>query len=193
MEDLEMEMTEPMPENQQPADPPPEEETPDQDNSSTDNAIPADGTEDTGAEESPGADPESPEEETGPADSSEGNSSGEATGTDDQTGEPGTEDPAEGDETEDQTGEPADQTDGTISGNDSGDIITISGNAVIFPEGFDLSQLSSGESNTGDVTALTEAVESQSDLIYSAALIISLLLGVIAGILLIHGFRLRRT
>ena len=179
MEELEMETTEPMPEDQQPADSPAEDATPDQ--------------EDTGTEESPGADPESPEEETGPVDSSAETGSGEDTGTEDQTGEPGMEDPAEDDETEGLPEEPADQTDGTISGNDPGDIITISGNAVIFPEGFDLSQLNGSESSTGDVTALTEAVESQSDLIYSAALIISLLLGVIAGILLIHGFRLRRT
>lgn len=193
MEELEMETTEPMPEDQQPADSPAEDATPDQEDSSTGDAAPADGTEDTGTEESPGADPESPEEETGPVDSSAETGSGEDTGTEDQTGEPGMEDPAEDDETEGLPEEPADQTDGTISGNDPGDIITISGNAVIFPEGFDLSQLNGSESSTGDVTALTEAVESQSDLIYSAALIISLLLGVIAGILLINGFRLRRT
>lgn len=172
MEELEKEITEPVPEDQQPGDPAPEE------------SDSADEAEDTSTEESPVTDPENPEEET----ESEGGS--EETGTEDQTEESETADSAEGDETADLTEEAADQTGGTVSGND---VITISGNAVIFPEGFDLSQLNSSEGSTVDVAALTEAVEYQSSLIYSAALAISLLLGVIAGILLIHGFRLRRT
>lgn len=178
MEELEKEITEPVPEDQQPGDPAPEE------------SDPADEAEDTGTEEPPVTDPENPKEETGSVGSSEETGSGEETGTEDQTEESETADPAEGDETADLTEEAADQTDGTVSGND---VITISGNAVIFPEGFDLSQLNSSEGSTVDVTALIEAVEYQNSLIYSAALAISLLLGVVAGILLIHGFRLRRT
>ncbi len=94
-------------------------------------------------------------------------------------------------ETDEQTGEPADNSDTTVSGND---IITISGNAVIFPEDFDLSLLSgSAESSMCDAGTVVDAIKNQTDLIYSASAAAIFLLGVIAGILLIQGFRLRRT
>lgn len=89
--------------------------------------------------------------------------------------------------TEDSSAPPAE----IISGND---IVTISGNAMIFPEDFDLSLLGGGtESSTGDPDAVIKAIESQSDLLYGISAAMVFLLGVIAGILLIHGFRLRRT
>lgn len=94
-------------------------------------------------------------------------------------------------ETDEQTGESSDDSGATVSGND---IITISGNAVIFPEDFDLSLLSgSTESSMYDASTVVDAIKSQTDLIYGASAAAIFLLGVIAGILLIQGFRLRRT
>lgn len=94
-------------------------------------------------------------------------------------------------ETDKQTGESADDSGVTVSGND---IITISGNAVIFPEDFDLSLLSgSTENSTCDTGTVVDAIKSQTDLIFIASATAIFLLGVIAGILLIQGFRLRRT
>lgn len=177
MDDLEMEMMESSPENQQPADPAPEE------------AAPADTAEDAGSEETPVTDPENPEEETGSEDGSEGTGSGEETGAEDQTGESETENPAESDEMADLTGEAADQTDDTVSGND---VITISGNAVIFPEDFDLSQLSSNESSTGDLTAVADMLETQNNNITAGFACVSFLLGLLAGAIIVSGFRLRR-
>lgn len=110
--------------------------------------------------------------------------------------ETATEDTAEGSdqaelETEEQTGESADNSDSTVSGND---VVTISGNAVIFPEDFDLSLLSgSAENSTCDTGTVVDAIKSQTDLIYGVSAAAIFLLGVIAGILLIQGFRLRRT
>ncbi|MCM1233128.1 MAG: hypothetical protein NC489_23655 [Ruminococcus flavefaciens] len=181
MEEPEMETTAPVPDDQLPSDPVPGGDA-------------ADGTEDSDStgDTDETADAGTPEdtEETEPRDET-----GD-TGTEDHEGEP-----AEGDETGGDTGtkdhdrEPAegDETGGdtgTISGND---IIAVNGNAVIFPEDFDLSLLSGGEGNAGDVTALAEAVAYQSELIYGISAAAVFLLGVIAGILLIHGFRLRRT
>lgn len=94
-------------------------------------------------------------------------------------------------ETDEQTGESANDSDATVSGND---IIMISGNAVIFPEDFDLSLLSgSTESSMCDAGTMVDAIKNQTDLMYSASAAAIFLLGVIAGILLIQGFRLRRT
>ena len=80
---------------------------------------------------------------------------------------------------------------GTISGND---IVTISGNAVILPADFDFSMLgSNSEISPADMDGLIEVVENQTQVIYGVSFAVLLFLGVIAGILLVHGFRLRRT
>lgn len=78
----------------------------------------------------------------------------------------------------------------SVSGND---IVTISGNAVIFPEGFDLSMFSG--SDPDDLTSLDALIEAetlQTEVICSVSVGIMFFLGLIAGILLIQGFRLRR-
>lgn len=96
-----------------------------------------------------------------------------------------------GSETDEQVGESANDSDVTVSGND---IITISGNAVIFPEDFDLSLLSgSAENSMCDTGTVVDAIKSQTDLVFGASAAVIFLLGVIAGILLVQGFRLRRT
>ena len=78
----------------------------------------------------------------------------------------------------------------SVSGNDT---VTVSGNAVIFPEDFDFSMFSVGDpdSLTG-LDALIEAETYQTEVICSVSVGIMFFLGIIAGILLIHGFRLRR-
>lgn len=78
----------------------------------------------------------------------------------------------------------------SVSGND---IVTISGNAVIFPEDFDFSMFSGNDpGGLTSLDALIEAETFQTEVICGVSVGIMFLLGVIAGILLIHGFRLRR-
>ncbi|MBD5485514.1 MAG: hypothetical protein HDR18_08370 [Lachnospiraceae bacterium] len=168
MDDLELEVTEPAPEDAVPAD------------DGAGDTVPTDEKESSGSDETLEADPE----ESGPEETPE-----EAEPSD-ETETPGSENQPEDSESEDLTGEPADDAGETVSGND---IVTISGNAVIFPEDFDLSLLGSGNGSNVDQTALIEAIENQSTLLYNVSAAVIFLLGVIAGILLIHGFRLRRT
>ena len=163
-----MEATEPAPEDAAPAD------------DGAGETVPADETETTDSNEAPETNPEESGSEEEP----------EKTEPTDETESSGSENQPEDSEPEDLTGEVADDTSETVSGND---IITISGNAVIFPEDFDLSLLGSGSESAVDQTALIEAIEKQSTLLYNVSAAVIFLLGVIAGILLIHGFRLRRT
>ncbi len=183
MEDLETKIPESVPDSQQPADPAPEEPAPEHDSSAGD-AAPTDGTEntDTGTEEDTEADPDPPEEETGPQ-----------TGPEDTGSEgSGTESPEENDKTEDLPEETAGQDDDTVSGNDAGNVITISGNAVIFPEDFDLSQLGSGESSTGDTAAFIDVIKAQTDNTTAGFVCVTFLLGLLSGAVLVSTFRLRR-
>ena len=168
MDDLELELTESAPEDAAPAD----------DNAG--DTVPADEAESPGSDEIPESDPEESGSEEEP----------EETKPVDETETSGSENQLEDSEPEALTGEPADDAGETVSGND---IITISGNAVIFPEDFDLSLLGSGNESNVDQTALIEVIENQSTLLYNVSAAVIFLLGVIAGILLIHGFRLRRT
>lgn len=108
-------------------------------------------------------------------------------------------DAGEEDGSEDAADEDADQqeeveeSDGvTISGND---IITISGNAVIFPEDFDFSILQSQgsyENEAVDLDPLVEKLDNQTNLIFGVSAVSVFLLGLIAGLLFVQGFRLRR-
>lgn len=168
MDDLELEVTEPAPEDTAPAD------------DGAADTVPTDETEASGSDEAPETDSEESGSEEEPEEADPA----------DETETPGSENQPEDSEPEDLTGEPADDTVETVSGNE---IIAISGNAVIFPEDFDLSLLGSGSESNVDQTALIEAVENQSTLLYNVSAAVIFLLGVIAGILLIHGFRLRRT
>ena len=118
------------------------------------------------------ADP-APEEETGPQ------TGPEDTGSEGQAEGSGTESPEENDKTEDLPGETAGQEDDTVSGNDAGNVITISGNAVIFPEDFDLSQLGSGESSNGDTTAFIDVIKAQTDNTTAGFVCVTFLLGLL--------------
>lgn len=92
-------------------------------------------------------------------------------------------------ETEETIDAPEEQPD-SVSGNDT---VTVSGNTVIFPEGFDFSMFSGSDpGEPASLDALIEAETLQTEVICSASVGIMFLLGLIAGILLIHGFRLRR-
>lgn len=104
--------------------------------------------------------------------------------------EDGSEDAADEDADQHEEVEEADSV--TISGND---IITISGNAVIFPEDFDFSILQSQgsyENEAVDLDPLVEKLDNQTNLIFCVSAVSVFLLGLIAGLLFVQGFRLRR-
>lgn len=171
MEDREIEVSDLAPENDLPEDAAPEDPETD-----TGDAAVEDMPEDPGSDE--GSESVSEEEAISEEESETEEAASEEEPDPEESEETGYEDPA---------ALPAE----TISGND---IVTISGNAVIFPEDFDLSLLGgSTESSTGDSDAIIKAIEAQNDLFYGISAVMVFLLGVIAGILLIHGFRLRRT
>lgn len=69
------------------------------------------------------------------------------------------------------------------------DVVTISGNAIIFPEEYDLTAFSS---STEDTDAVVQAVDEQTNVQRSGFFAVVLLLGIIVGLLFVHGFRLRR-
>lgn len=73
----------------------------------------------------------------------------------------------------------------SVSGNSAGE--SGSSSTIVFPEGFEYSGMS-----PEDAAALVESVEYQTGVIYGGFLGMSIFLGFIAGILIIHGFRLRR-
>lgn len=69
------------------------------------------------------------------------------------------------------------------------EIVTISGNAIIFPEEYDFTAFSS---STEDTDAVVQAVDEQTNVLRSGFFAVVLLLGIIVGLLFVHGFRLRR-
>lgn len=130
----------------------------------------------SGSEE-PGLE-ETDQEET---DQGEGQEETEAEQTGSETG--GT-----GESLEEETGEgPAEgsQEEETVSGND----IVIRGDAVIFPEEYDLSVL---ESEPVDTEAIVQVIEAQSDNMTAGFACTCFMLGVLAGAMIIAGFCLRR-
>lgn len=108
-----------------------------------------------------------------------------------ETPEEGTaEEPEETDaEPEDGTEEEAVETeepeDETVSGND----LIVSGDVIVFPEDCDLSALG-GE--PADTESIVQAVEKQSDIMTAGFTCTCFMLGILAGALVIAGFRLRR-
>lgn len=70
----------------------------------------------------------------------------------------------------------------TVSGND----IVISGDVVVFPEGYDpsIEQL--------DTESIVQAIEKQDDILAAGFACTCFMLGVLAGAMIIAGFRLRR-
>lgn len=75
----------------------------------------------------------------------------------------------------------------TVSGND----LVVSGDVIIFPEGYDLAGLA-GEPVDVDTESIVQAIEKQDDILTAGFACTSFMLGLLAGALLIAGFRLRR-
>lgn len=129
---------------------------------------------------------------------------GEASTSDEDSSEENTGEGSGGDSGEDTELSPEDdtvkETEETINAPEkqpdsvsSNGIVTVSGNAVLFPEGFDFSIFSGSDpGEPASLDALIEAETLQTEVICSASVGIMFLLGLIAGILLVHGFRLRR-
>lgn len=159
-------------------------------------------TEETGEPEE-NAVPEDADAETSePEIPSDGNLSGDD-GTEPEEG--GTDDGADGTETD--TGGTGDgtETDGTETPPGS---ISVSGNILVLPEGYEFGPETfglSGETDTEtglspeQLTQLSEqleqvedAVTDQTEVLYGGTAVVSLVLGAVLGILLLHGFRMRR-
>lgn len=122
---------------------------------------------------------ETDQEET---DQGEGQEETEKEQTGSETG--GTEESLEGETGE----EPAEESqEETVSGND----IVIKGNVVVFPEGYE-SVMSESESTQADTETIVKAIESQSDNMTAGFGCTCFMLGVLAGSMVISGFRLRR-
>lgn len=81
-----------------------------------------------------------------------------------------------------ETEEPEDET---VSGND----LVVSGDVIVFLEDYDLSAIG-GE--PADTESIVRAVEEQSDIMAAGFTCTCFMLGVLAGALVIAGFRLRR-
>lgn len=157
------------------------------------------GDETTEPEDTDGA--HSGEDETEPEDSGEDTEADndaadtEITGndTETETGDGQTEDEAETDETE-----------------TSAESLNVNGSILILPEGYEFDPETfglSGEAETDTTEGLSpeqftqlseqlellkESVSVQTDVLYGGTAVISLVLGAVLGVLLLHGFRLRR-
>lgn len=72
--------------------------------------------------------------------------------------------------------------------------LTVSGNVIILPEGYEPleMQVETQAYASEDITAIIEFLEYQTDIIRGGMIGLAFFLGIIIGILLIHGFRLRR-
>ena len=70
----------------------------------------------------------------------------------------------------------------TVSGND----IVISGDVVVFPEGYDPG------SEQLDTESIVQAIEKQDEILIAGSACTCFMLGVLAGAMIIAGFRLRR-
>ena len=129
-------------------------------------------------QEGPEAEPEEPEQETGePEEGAEEEQPEEEPEETDAEPEDGTE--------EEPAGETEDPEEETVSGND----LVVSGDVIVFPEDYDLSTLG-GE--PADTESIVQAVEKQSDIMTAGFTCTCFMLGILAGALVITGFRLRR-
>lgn len=131
-------------------------------------------------------DPEEPETEPGESDQ-EGSAEQEEPSAEEQP-EDGTDETVQEPEEEPEE-EPAAEEEGpdqeTVSGND----LVVSGDVIVFPEEYDLSTLG-GE--PADTESIVQAVEKQSDIMTAGFTCTCFMLGLLAGAVLIAGFRLRR-
>lgn len=89
------------------------------------------------------------------------------------------------DGTEEEAVETEEPEDETVSGND----LIVSGDVIVFPEDCDLSALGGEPADTGSIV---QAVEKQSDIMTAGFTCTCFMLGILAGALVIAGFRLRR-
>lgn len=138
--------------------------------------------------------PEEPEQEGSGSEESELEETDQEE-TDQGEGQEETEEEQTGSETggteeslEEETGEESaegSQEEETVSGND----IVIRGDVVVFPEEYDLSVL---ESEPVDTEVIVQAIEAQSDNMTAGFACTCFMLGVLAGAMIIAGFRLRR-
>lgn len=129
-------------------------------------------------QEEPETGPEEPEQpETEPETPEEGAAEEQPEEEPEETDADQEKEPAE-EETEEPEGE-------TVSGND----LIVSGDVIVFPEDYDLSALG-GEA--ADTESIVQAVEKQSDIMTAGFTCTCFMLGILAGALVIAGFRLRR-
>lgn len=122
--------------------------------------------------------------ETEPEESDQEEPGSEEDGADpeEETGEEQT----ETESVEDGSGESQEETE-SVSGND----IVIKGDVVVFPEGYE-PVVSEVESALEDTEAIVKAIETQNDIIKAGSACTVFMLGVLAGAMIIAGFRLRR-
>lgn len=72
--------------------------------------------------------------------------------------------------------------------------LTVSGNVIILPEGYEPLEMQAETQSyaSEDITAIIESLEYQTDIIRGGMIGLAFFLGLIAGIMFVHGFRLRR-
>lgn len=72
--------------------------------------------------------------------------------------------------------------------------LTVSGNVIILPEGYEPLEMQAETQAyaSEDIAAIIESLEYQTDIIRGGMIGLAFFLGFIAGIMLVHGFRLRR-
>lgn len=108
--------------------------------------------------------------------------------------EPETESESEAENSKQDPEEPAEdiEQDDQLSNSESeqDDTITVSGNDIILPEGY--APIETEVYTSEDIAAVMESIEYQTDVIRGGMIGLAFLLGIIGGILLIHGFRIRR-
>ena len=131
-------------------------------------------------QEGPEAEPEEPEAEPEPGIPEEGAAEEQPEEEPEETDA----EPEDGTE-EGSAGETEDPGEETVSGND----LIVSGDVIVFPEDYDLSTLG-GE--PADTESIVQAVEEQSDIMTAGFTCTCFMLGILAGALVIAGFRLRR-
>lgn len=139
--------------------------------------------EETEPEESDPEETETEPEEPDPEGSAEQEETPAEDQPEDETDET-VQDPEEGQE-EEPAAEEEEPDQETVSGND----LVVSGDVIVFPEEYDLSALG-GE--PADTESIVQAVERQSDIMTAGFTCTCFMLGLLAGAVLIAGFRLRR-
>ena len=135
--------------------------------------------------------PEGPEAGSEEPETEEGEAAAEETPEEEPEEEPEETDAEPEEEPEETDAEPeegpAEETEGqeTVSGNE----LVVGGDVIIFPEDYDLAALGT---EPADTASIVQAVERQTDIMTAGFACTCFMLGVLAGALVIAGFRLRR-